>query len=174
MRLFVRLSLIGLVALVTIGFAINQWRSGGDDKVQLPVKVLSGQCLDSGVSLVIDFGDATGSIEKCVKNYSGNSWDLFSAAGLKVEGTEKYPVGFICRIQSIPSKELEDCKDTPGALNGSWAFYIASADTGWHYSASGASSHKAKCGTAEGWRFLANDEPISTYPRVKPKTNVCN
>jgi len=174
MRLFVRLSLIGLVAIVAAGFAMNQWRSGDDNKMQLPIRVSSGQCLDSGISLVVDFGDESEGIEKCVKNYSGNSWDLFAAAGLKVEGTEKYPVGFICRIQSIPTKEQEACKDTPGAQTGSWAFFTASSNNSWKYSAIGASSHKAKCGTAEGWRFLAKDVPIITPPRVKPKTHVCN
>jgi hypothetical protein len=172
MRLFVRLSLIGLVALVAIGFAFNQMRTDGTTEQQLPVSVSQGQCDSTGISLVVDFGDESPTIEKCIKNYSGNSWDLFSAAGLLVEGTEKYPVGFVCRIQGIPNQEQEACKDTPGALTGSWAFFTAQNDI-WEYSASGASTHKAKCGTAEGWRYLKNDEPIQTPPRVSPKVHAC-
>jgi hypothetical protein len=104
MRSFVRLSLIGLVALVAIGFAVTQQQSDGDkDKPQ--VKVSTGMCSDVGTSLVVDFGTNQNAplIEKCVRDFSGYSWDLFEVADIEVAGTDKYPVGFVCRIENFPN-----------------------------------------------------------------------
>lgn len=171
MRLFVRLSLIGLVALVAFGFWYNQSQP---NQANQEVVVQQGQCQAAGISLVIDFGSDSNQqiIEKCLQNYSGNSWNLLKAAGLNIEGTQKYPVGFLCRINGFPSEESEKCIDTPGAKTGSWAFYT-STSTSWEYSAIGAASHKAECGTAEGWRFLLPTEELTEVPSAKPQTNNC-
>ena len=52
---FVRVSLIGLVVLVAIGFAVNQQQTNGDGDEVLPT-VTQELCIDQGTSLVIDFG----------------------------------------------------------------------------------------------------------------------
>jgi len=172
MRLFVRLALVGLVALVAVGFWLNRTSSANlESKQSISTQ---GQCPGSGISLVIDFGTSSNrdSIEKCVTNFTGTSWKLFSAAGLTVLGTEKYPVGFVCRIDSYPAEDQEPCIDTPGNTTGSWAFFIATKDK-WEYSPIGAASHKASCGTAEGWRFLKPNEALTTSPRIKPIVHNC-
>ena len=175
MRSFVRISLIGLVALVAIGFAFNQQQTNGDGDEVLPA-VTSVLCTDNGTSLVIDFGTDQNEalLEKCVQNFEGNSWDLFEAAGVNVTGTEKYPVGFVCRIQEFPSDANEACKETPGTKNGSWAFFLSDENGVWEYSPIGASTHKVRCGLSEGWRFLLPGEPVQTPPRVTLKNYVCN
>jgi hypothetical protein len=174
MRSFVRLSLIGLVALVAIGFAVTQQQSDGDkDKPQ--VKVSTGMCSEVGTSLVVDFGTNQKGplIEKCVEDFSGYSWDLFEVADIEVAGTEKYPVGFVCRIENFPNEASEPCKDTPGIKNGSWAYFLTDETGAWKYSPIGASTHKAKCGVSEGWRFLLHGEPTNAFPRATPKAYVC-
>ena len=175
MRSFVRISLIGLVALVAIGFAFNQQQTNGDGDEVLPT-VTSVLCIDKGTSLVIDFGTDQNEdlIEKCVQNFEGNSWDLFEAAGVIVTGTEKYPVGFVCRIQDFPSAANEPCKETPGTTNGSWAYFLSNENGVWEYSPIGASTHKVQCGVSEGWRFLLPGEDVQTPPRVTLKNYVCN
>jgi len=172
MRLFVRLALVGLVALVAVGFWLNRASSPNPESLKSVYTV--GQCDVSGTSLVIDFGTESNEllIEKCVSDYSGNSWDLFQAANLAVVGTEKYPVGFVCRINGFPSEQTEKCIDTPGANTGSWAFYTSTGKT-WEYSPIGASNHIVSCGTAEGWRFLPPTEPTSNAPRVNPVIHSC-
>ena len=172
MRSFVRFSLIGLVALVAIGFAVNQQQSDGD-KNKPQSTVTTGLCSTDGTSLVVDFGNDEAVIEKCVTNFSGYSWDLFEAAGLDVAGTEKYPVGFVCRIQGIPNEQDEPCTDTPGTKNGSWAYFLTDETGAWQYSPIGASTHKSKCGVAEGWRFLKPNEPVQTPPRSTPQVYDC-
>lgn len=175
MRSFVRLSLIGLVVLVAIGFAVNQQQTNGDGDEVLPT-VTADLCTDQGTSLVIDFGtkQIEPLIEKCVQDFEGNSWDLFEAAKVSVTGTEKYPVGFVCRIQGFPTENTEPCKETPGNKNGSWAYFLSDENGAWKYSPVGASMHKAACGVSEGWRFLLPGEPVQTPPRVTLKTYVCN
>ncbi len=174
MRLFVRLSLIGLVALVAAGFWLSQ--SQQDAAPKPTPKVEAGQCTDAGTSVVIDFGSDSSEpiIEKCVLNYSGNSWNLLLAAGLNISGTTKYPIGFVCRINAYPDTSREKCIETPGGNSGSWAFFIAeSGSDEWIYSPYGASSHRVKCGSAEGWRFLEKNESLKTAPRIQPVTNTC-
>lgn len=170
MRLLMRITLIGLVALVALGYLLNQPKPLANKSVS----VSQGLCQDSGTSLVIDFGTDSNKpkIEKCIKDFTGTSWNLLKAAGIKVEGTEKYPAGFVCRINGQPDATQEKCIDTPGALNGSWAFFTATSSK-WEYSAFGASMHKAQCGTTEGWRFLRVDEALTTFPRSAPVINSC-
>jgi hypothetical protein len=175
MRLFVRLSLIGLVLLVAVGFASNlKWQVQTVDYV--PASVEAGMCLDAGTSLVVDYGSASDKPAqvKCVKNFQGYSWDLFEAAGLTVSGTDKYPVGFVCRIEEFPSEKIEPCAETPGTKNGSWAYFLGDENNSWVYSPIGASTHKVKCGVSEGWRFLLPGESIQTPPRIDLKRYVCN
>lgn len=170
MRLFVRLSLIGLIGLTALGYWLSQSQP---QQVLTQVQVADGFCSQPGISITVDFGtnSEVSPISKCVANYQGNSWNLLTAAGIEVKGTAKYPIGFVCRLNNYPTETVEKCLDTPGAKTGSWAFFIAE-DGKWKYSSFGASSHKARCGTSEGWRFLKVDEPQSTFPRATPvKTN---
>lgn len=174
MRSFVRFSLIGLVVLVAIGFALNQQANGDGDEVT--ATVTQGVCTQEGTSLVVDYGtgETTPLIERCVQNFTGYSWDLFEETAVAVSGTEKYPVGFVCRIENFPNETQEKCKDTPGAKNGSWAYFLTDDSGKWKYSPIGASTHKVQCGQGEGWRFLLPGEPVNTPPRVNLKTYVCN
>lgn len=180
MRLLVRLALLGLVGLVAIGFALNQWVQTDSNPTESPkssVVVLNGQCETEGVSLVIDFG-AEGdiqSLEKCVLNYTDTSWNLFEAAGTTVTGTSKYPIGFVCRIQGFPDEAQEPCLGMPNTKVGSWAYFVApTGSKEWQYSTWGAANHKPACGTAEAWLFKLPSEDLEEPPLIKPKTSVCS
>jgi hypothetical protein len=177
MRLFVRLSLVGLVVLIGFGYASNQLQSisnPASNKNDVPVEVTSVPCVGLGVTLTVEFQTNKQAINKCIKNYVGTSWDLFATAGLSVTGTEKYPTGFVCRIQNFPTATDEPCRDTPNPNFGSWAYFIAEpGSTTWKYSAWGASGHHPKCGSNEAWIFRYANENVETPPTVKPKTRVC-
>ena len=170
MRRLVRVALIGLVGLVALGLWLNR---GIQPQTKTESKVVTGACQSNGTTLVIDYGKES-SIpieEKCIENFSGSSWNLLKEAG-SVTGTQKYPVGFVCRINNFPTEQEDKCIDTPGLTSGSWAFFIASK-TSWEYSPYGAATHKVKCGTSEGWRFLAKEESLNTPPQVKPTVVNC-
>lgn len=181
MRLFVRLSLVGLIVLVAIGFANNFLATYGESKSDATynseVTLNQGGCSGDGVHVVIDFGSKAnaGVVNKCVGEFKGTSWDLLTAATLEVTGTQKYPVGFVCRINGFPAEEDEPCLDTPKPSVGSWAYFVAqpSSDS-WQYSTWGAATHKALCGSAEAWLFKYQDENLETPPSIKPETSVCS
>jgi len=180
MRLLVRLSLIGLVALVAIGFAVNTYlqADGNTSSTQVKgaVKLSTGTCSKDGVSLTVDFGSKAvmPSIDQCVSNFTSTSWDLLSAAKFSVTGTEKYPVGFVCRINGFPAEKLESCKDTPDPKIGSWAYFVAApGSNSWQYSTWGAAAHKPACGSAEAWVFRYPEENVESLPTLKPHTSVC-
>jgi len=179
MRRFVRFSLIGLIALVGIGFAFNQWvptDAPTNLKENTPT-VSEGQCEADGVSLLVSFGQDSGlpDISKCVANYTGTSWDLFSAAGLEVAGTSKYPIGFVCRIQGFPSEGQEECRETSNVSVGTWAYFIAQpGDDSWQYSNWGAATHQVDCGSAEAWAFKSPNEDLESPPAERPVTRDCS
>ncbi len=181
MRLFVRLSLIGLVALVAIGFAVNtilqaDGSTPGTKQIDA-VTFVDGTCSQDGISLTIDFGtrEDLPAIDRCVSNFTKTSWDLLISAQLSVTGTQKYPVGFVCRINGFPDESVESCMDTPNSRVGSWAYFVAGSGSGsWQYSSWGASSHKPACGSAEAWVFRYPDENLETLPTIDPQTSVCS
>jgi hypothetical protein len=110
-----------------------------------------GACTESnpGVSLSVDYlGDV---VTHCAENYEGNGWELFEAAGFKVEGTDKYPTAFACQIDDQPSDAK--CDDAPGAY---WGYYIATRGI-WGYATSGAADRKSTCGTHEGWVYMETE-----------------
>jgi hypothetical protein len=179
MRRFVRFSLIGLIALVGIGFAFNQWvqtDAPSDLNKKVPT-VSEGLCESDGVSLLVSFGKASSltDVSKCVTNYIGTSWDLFYAAGMEVSGTSKYPVGFVCRIQDFPNEEQEECRDTSNVSVGSWAYFIAQpGEDSWKYSIWGAATHQVACGSAEAWVFKYPNDDLESPPAEQPVTRVCS
>lgn len=179
MRRFVRFSLIGLIALVGIGFAFNQWvqtDTPTNPKKSAPT-VSEGKCETDGVGLLISFGQASGlsDISKCVANYTGTSWELFSAAGLEVAGTSKYPVGFVCRVQGFPNEEQEECRDTANVSVGSWAYFLAQPGyDNWQYSNWGSATHQVSCGSVEAWLFKYPNEDLESPPAEQPVTRVCS
>jgi hypothetical protein len=177
-RRFVRASLIGLIALVAIGsWLIGAHQSSPKDSGQGASTWIQGECHKGdreGTTLVVDFGEASGksSLVRCVQNYSGNSWALFAAAGMKVTGTAQYPVGFVCRINGVPTAAAQSCASTPDASTGSWAFFIGS--NVWQYALAGASSYQTTCGAVEGWRYVAPGQQVeTTAPRVAPHAFIC-
>ncbi|MEI8231141.1 MAG: flagellar hook-length control protein FliK [Actinomycetes bacterium] len=180
MRLFVRLSFIGLVALVAIGFAVNSFLQA-DGKAQstahiAEVIVDEGFCMQRGVSLTVDFGtnESIPAIDKCIRNFTKTSWDLLNSAQLTVTGTQKYPVGFVCRINGFPSDAVESCNQTPDPKVGSWAYFVAGpGSSSWQYSTWGASTHKPACGSAEAWVFRYPEENLEALPTTDPQTRVC-
>lgn len=176
MRLFVRLSLIGLLTLVAAGFAMNMFVQGDGNEKMLVATSAEGACVEEGISLTVDFGSKAESptITRCVKNFTGTSWDIFKIADLKITGTQKYPVGFVCRIEDFPDEAQEPCQDTPKPSVGSWSYFNAQpGDSDWKYSTWGAATHRPLCGSAEAWVFRYQEENLEIPPSQDPQTSVC-
>ena len=172
--------LIGLVVFV-IGAGIGKFAMPGADEKNTPSssstaakdapKSTNGACDEQnpGVTLVVDFGTKSDKkpIEKCVTGFSGNGWQLFAAAGLKIEGTSKYPTGFACRIESMPADQ--DCGDKASFDKGYWSYFYldAAKPKGWNLSEAGAADRSPKAGDFEGWVWTATGE-TNKVPAIAP------
>lgn len=177
MRNWTRTALIALIALVAIGGALSLVNDSKPEPVGKSSTYNEGLCLEAGVAIVIDFGSSAGldSITRCAKNFEGSGWDLFAATNVEVLGTNQYSVGFVCRIENFPDAAVQDCKDTPTYLEGSWGYYLLDESGSWRVSGRGSSAGEPKCGLAEGWRFIEAGESIGDLvPRVEITPKECS
>ena len=138
----------------------------------------AGACESNGVTLVVDFGEASGidPLVKCASEFSGTGWDIFEATQTDVEGTAQYASAFVCRVAGYPAVEVQACTDTPTYDEGTWVYYFATADAPdlWLLSAAGSAQRSPECGSYEGWVFTTPGTPDShKLPSVKPAASSC-
>jgi len=134
--------------------------------------------ISKSVTLVVDFGKASGLKTKVASlpdvPERATGWELFGLAGLKVQGTEQFPSGFVCRIAAWPPAKKQDCADTPSFKEGHWAYFVTNFQLGkgWIFSGQGAASHIPDCGGYEGWSWVAGGQAIQP-PRLKVVLRAC-
>jgi len=202
-RKFLRLTLIGLIALAALASVWPALSAGLGIKLSVGSQptvsgegvtqpgTTDGACtLDRpGVTLVIDFGSTSKAKPRtyCAESKPTTGWDVFKSAGVKVSGTSQYPVGFTCRINGFPSRAQQDCQHTPTDQEGSWVYYTSSAQDGsaqdgsaqgnsheWRFSMIGSSMVHPHCGDYQGWRFEKGGYGVADkLPRVKPEPFKC-
>lgn len=169
-----RAVLFALIGLVAIGSAISVKPLTPSSSF---AKVSDGACVNSGVTLVVDFGQTDAeSLVKCVQDFSGTGWKIFHAAEIDVQGTAEYPKSFVCRIAEFPSLSSEDCQGTPSFVTGTWVYFHSSVknkSSGWLRSGQGAASRKPGCGDFEGWRFVIGESKANQVPDIEPKPFTC-
>ena len=129
---------------------------------------IKGPCSksDPGITLSVDFkGSVT---THCAIDFEGNGWNLFRAAGFKVQGTDKYPTAFACKINDQPKSAK--CDDS-GSNSAYWGYYLSDKNS-WTFATTGASDQFSKCGTWEGWVYMESESTEILLP--KPKEFSCN
>lgn len=170
MRLNLRVALLLLIGLVAIG---GLWSA---NQTSAPSSEGPGA---KSATLVIDFGAAAERQTKVVKlrNLSDEEtgWSLFEVAGVEVQGTAQYSVGFVCRLDGWPAEEDQDCTRTPTAAEGHWAYYVTNSKmgAGWILSGQGAASHNPECGGYEGWVWVTSGQR-SKPPRFDAVVQKCD
>ncbi len=180
MRISLRAVLVSLIALVAIGGAFatlpEAKHPSSSNKPSASFVLGKTYCpfdSTSGVSEFIDFGPGKKVESFCAFNFSGTGWDLISRAA-KVEGTRDYEVGFVCRIDGWPTKDAQNCQDTPTYAEGSWAYFLSNKNGSWSFSGTGSSMHRPACGTSEAWLWVAGgQDPTQSLPSVKPRVFKC-
>ncbi|CCI52480.1 conserved hypothetical protein [Nostocoides jenkinsii Ben 74] len=118
----------------------------------------------SGVSVVVDFGARvqTG----CAAGDPTSAWGALESAGFAVEGTQRFPTTFICRVAGFPTADVEPCVQTPSA-SAYWSVWSASAGGSWAYSSTGAATLNPAPGSVVGVAFGAGAQP-SVAPPAPP------
>lgn len=144
-----------------------------------------GVCTSSrGVSVVVDFRELGGTtLRRCAMPlpgktaFAGTGLDALRAANVKVEGTDRWGLAFVCRLQGKPSATTEltvggqsyreACVTTPPSA-AHWSYWYSTTRSGsWTYSAYGADNRQAVNGGYEGWSFSLN-RTAAAAPRIVP------
>lgn len=122
-----------------------------------------------GVSVVVDFG---GRIKTgCAAGDPASAWAALQASGFWVEGTQRFPTTFVCRVDGFPAPAQEACIQTPPA-SAYWALWSAPAGGSWSYSTQGAATLNPAPGTAIGLAFGAGASPGMAPPApTQPTTS---
>jgi hypothetical protein len=173
--------LSALILLVVAGSALSWALENNviETTSAKPVEVSysEGACEQAGVTIVIDFGDSAerDPILRCANDFVGNGWEVFQATAINVSGTNQYPVGFACRIENFPPSSEQNCMDTPKYSEGSWGYFVYTAESGWQVSQVGSAARDAQCGSAEGWLFIGpGQQDAGLLPKPIPETAACD
>ena len=144
---------------------------------QIEVSYTEGDCEKPGVTIVVDFGDSANRepIIRCANDFVGSGWEVFQATAIDVTGTSQYPVGFSCRIENFPPSTEQNCMDTPKYSEGSWGYFVYTAESGWQVSQVGSAARDAKCGSVEGWLFIGpGQQDAGLLPKPIPEAVACD
>ena len=177
-----RLIVLGALILLVVAGSFLSWAL--DNKViettsekEVEVSYSEGSCTQPGVTLVVDFGDSADRepMIRCAIDFAGTGWEVFQATDITVSGNSQYPVGFACRIENFPISSEQNCLDTPKYSEGSWGYFVYTAESGWQVSQVGSAAREAECGSAEGWLFIGpGRQDAGLLPRVVPETVACD
>ena len=142
-----------LAAVVLLGAAVVAGVAGATPAAA----AACGSAHKQGVTVVVDFTKLRRGVKVgCDANRPANGLVALAKAGFSYTFVPRVP-GFICRIDSEPSK----CNGAPASAY--WSYWHAKPHGKWIYSALGAGSYHPKSGWVEGWAF-GNGKP----PRISP------
>lgn len=132
--------------------------------------VTGEKCADNtGLNVVIDFQELGGGVQvKCVEDWSGGKALKGLDEAFKLEGTDRWGLAFICRVEGKPGPNVEDCIDTPPA-EAHWAYWSSTSGS-WSQSGSGVANSSAKPGEWHGLSFSKNRTPTTNPPPRVPPT----
>lgn len=119
----------------------------------------SGPCEE--VTLVVDFGTLDSpSLRECVP--AGTAAAALEAAGVTTEGTADYGDQVVCRVDDLPSPDVESCATLPSGAY--WALWIKpSADGEWDYALEGVATQQVAAGESVGLVYTVGTD--STPPK---------
>lgn len=154
--------LCALVA-VTGAIALASAPAYATDPLPRPV---SGYCAAGvGVSVVVDFAQFKKEpVAGCAKGAQTNGVAALRAAGFRVQTFSSGGLVGVCRINDLPSPQVEKCDKTPPA-NAYWSYWQAPAGS-WGFAQTGPMQSKPKAGVSEGWTFARG--AASAQPAAAP------
>jgi hypothetical protein len=81
---------------------------------------------DSCINLYVDYGPLDGGtkITKCVDASTKTiALEVLKKANLEIEGTKKYGLAVVCRVNNLPNEKTESCESMPSE-KAYWAIII--------------------------------------------------
>ena len=131
----------------------------------------AGPC--KGVKVIVDSGSldqAAADTSVCVDaNGATLASDVLGKAGVKIEGTAKYPTSFACRVNGVPAADF-DIKHKGGTTREAcddkntvsyWALWVKPAAGAWGYAQEGLDSLKLNPGESLELLYTVDNEPAA-------------
>lgn len=129
----------------------------------------AGHCPGTtGVTVAVDFTAFGKGVQvRCAPGKPATGIAALQQAGFSVAGTTNSGLGFVCRIQKLPTVAQDPCVTTPPPT-AYWAYYHALAGaTTWSYATIGAFSYKPPQGCIDAWAFGNSAKPAKTPAQVR-------
>ncbi|WP_158884376.1 hypothetical protein [Amycolatopsis anabasis] len=122
-----------------------------------------------GVTVVVDFQDLGGDVLiRCAPGDPETGLEAVQNAGIEITGTDRWGLGFVCRLEGKPGPDAEPCIDTP-PNEAHWGYWHASNGGSWRPSQYGLQNRNPPAGSFEGWSFSRNHTAGSNpAPRIAP------
>ena len=122
------------------------------------------------VNVYVDYGvlDSNAKSTKCISvSGQANGLEVLTKAGLSVEGTGKYGLQVVCRVNSLPSATrpigikdhenyVETCAEMPAAF-AYWAVIVKKGALPWGWADTGIDQVKLETGDSLGLVFVDNE-----------------
>ena len=77
------------------------------------------------VNIYIDYAslDKDKKVINCIPSDKAFAIDILRDGGINLEGTDRYGLDVVCRVEGLPGPKIENCKDMP-AENAYWAIIV--------------------------------------------------
>jgi hypothetical protein len=124
------------------------------------------------VTVIVDFQSLKSEkISQCVKiNGKMDAMTVFNAAGYAIQGTDKYGLQIICRVNGLPDAVhaiksekqkgyVEKCADMPSEF-AYWALLIRTSNKDWTYAPVGIADLKVKPGEQVALVFSVDEKMV--------------
>lgn len=152
------------VVAATVGFVV-----GGPTTAATAQSVSGEPCPDEyGVTVIVDFqhlGDGR-IVMRCTNDPPSSGRDAMQRAGFRIE--ESRSVGFICRIDGLPTEEQDLCIIEPDNT-AYWSYHHAPRGGDWSYSNWGMDARTPPAGTVDAWSFGEGGPPRIPPPDPLPE-----
>ena len=99
----------------------------------------------------------------CIQADKAYAIDILRDGGIKLDGTDRYGLDVVCRVEELPGPEIEDCKNMP-AENAYWAiivkekFSLINLFPRWGWAQLGVSDLELNAGDSLGLVFVKDGE----------------
>jgi hypothetical protein len=77
------------------------------------------------INLYVDYGilDQDKKVISCIPSDKAYAIDVLREGGIAVEGTDRYGLDVVCRVEGLPGPDIEQCKNMPPE-NAYWAIIV--------------------------------------------------
>ena len=117
------------------------------------------------VNTYIDYAslDKDKKVINCIPSDKAFAIDILRDGGINLEGTDRYGLDVVCRVEGLPDPQIENCKDMP-AENAYWAiivkekFSLINLFPRWGWAQLGVSDLELNAGDSLGLVFVKDGE----------------